>query len=91
MTTFATLLTGLSLLVPGPVDDGADLAASLRPPVLEIGDLERWRDFIRPSAAELAAESIPWLPDMVSGLERSETEQRPLLLWLMNGHPLGCT
>ena len=51
----------------------------------------QWRNHILPEAGELDFEKIPWLATFKDGILASEAEQRPLLLWVMNGHPLGCT
>lgn len=68
-----------------------ELARKLSLPELSQLDLPRWRTFIRPTEKELGYEGIRWLPDLASGIRRSEAEQKPLLFWAMNGHPLGCT
>ena len=50
-----------------------------------------WRDHLLPSAKDVAWESIPWLASLAEGIVASDQQQKPLLLWMMNGHPLGCT
>jgi len=50
-----------------------------------------WQKFIRPTKDELAWAEIPWRSTFYDGLVESDREQKPLLLWVMNGHPLGCT
>ena len=50
-----------------------------------------WKDFIKPNKKELAWAQIPWRSTFYSGLIESDKNQKPLLLWVMNGHPLGCT
>ena len=50
-----------------------------------------WRDFIKPTRDEMAWSEIPWETTFYNGLIESDKEQKPLLLWVMNGHPLGCT
>lgn len=65
-------------------------------PMVEAIDLsdesfDIWREFILPDEAELAWEKIPWLPTFRDGMVRASAERKPLLLWAMNGHPLGCT
>ena len=54
-------------------------------------ELAQWRAHLRPASDELAFEQIDWMPDFAQGLRRADAEQKPLLLWVMNGHPLGCT
>ena len=50
-----------------------------------------WQKFIRPTKAELAWAEIPWKSTFYDGLIESDMKQKPVLLWAMNGHPLGCT
>ena len=90
--------TGLVLLAAlssdatdGPSSQVPAGARAVELPELAPGELEVWREFALPSEDELTFDSFDWSPDLVAGLERSAEEQKPLLLWLMNGHPLGCT
>ena len=52
---------------------------------------DMWQEFIKPTKDELACAEIPWRSTVYDGLVESDREQKPLLLWVMNGHPLGCT
>ena len=54
-------------------------------------DFDKWRDLISPTSDELAFERIAWSASLGEGFERAGVEQKPLLLWMMNGHPLGRT
>ena len=81
----------VSLHAANPEDDDRAAARALVLPDLQPGDLTAWRSHIRPSPAELDFSVVPWHPSLVSGLRAADEEGRPLLLWLMNGHPLGCT
>jgi len=53
--------------------------------------LAEWRTLIEPAPAELAWTEIPWRTSFWSALSEAQASERPLLLWAMNGHPLGCT
>ncbi|MFT7679283.1 MAG: hypothetical protein ACI8QC_003284 [Planctomycetota bacterium] len=44
-----------------------------------------------PGEDELKWRSIPWRPTLFDGLQDGAEERRPVLLWAMNGHPLGTT
>jgi hypothetical protein len=74
---------------PEPASETLDRGPELPRPRAQ--DLPRWRALVRPRADELAFESIAWIPDLAGGLRAADAQQRPLLLWAMNGHPLGCT
>lgn len=53
--------------------------------------LDEWRALLEPSASELSYAEIPWHPSLWSALQEARELDRPILLWAMNGHPLGCT
>ena len=50
-----------------------------------------WRDRIRPKVAERCFETVHWLPTFWDGVMTAQKEDKPILLWAMNGHPLACT
>jgi hypothetical protein len=52
---------------------------------------EHWRDLIRPKAEECAFLSIPWRESFHVAVNDAQDLDKPILLWTMNGHPLGCT
>ena len=52
---------------------------------------EMWRNYITPTKNESLWKSIPWRSSFRQGLLDAIEDQKPLLLWAMNGHPLGCT
>ena len=35
--------------------------------------------------------SIPWETDLTSARQKAAAENKPIFLWEMDGHPLGCT
>lgn len=53
--------------------------------------VEAKRQEILPSPAERRWEEIEFLPSYAGGLKTAAEQQKPLMLWVMNGHPLGCT
>jgi hypothetical protein len=67
--------------------DGGQRAA----PFLDDENFAVWRERIQTQDEDLAWEQLPWLTTYHEGLERAAVEGKPLLLWVMNGHPLGCT
>jgi hypothetical protein len=46
---------------------------------------------IKPSKGEEKWTEIPWLTDLWEARRRAAKEGKPILLWEMDGHPLGCT
>jgi hypothetical protein len=43
-----------------------------------------------PSADE-KWQSIPWKTDLLQARDEASASKKPVFLWSMNGHPLGCT
>jgi len=50
-----------------------------------------WRKHILPDTGEMAWQQIPWATTFKDGIVAADVAGKPLLLWTMNGHPLGCT
>lgn len=45
---------------------------------------------IRPQPGEEKWQQIPWLADLWDARRKAAEEGKPILLWEMDGHPLGC-
>lgn len=58
---------------------------------LTAATLEYWRDFIRPKERDLKWQRIGWRPSLWQGVLDAHEERKPVLLWVMNGHPMGST
>ncbi|MEM7202261.1 MAG: hypothetical protein AAF628_18470 [Planctomycetota bacterium] len=50
-----------------------------------------WAAHVRGDEGERAWARLPWEPSFHEGLQAAAAQGKPLLLWTMNGHPLGCT
>jgi len=50
-----------------------------------------WKNYISPTHSELKFLEIPWLSTFEQGILAGDKQSKPVLLWTMNGHPLGCT
>jgi hypothetical protein len=55
------------------------------------GNYQHWLKFIQPDAREQAYKEIDWRNKFWPAVEEARKLGRPILLWTMNGHPLGCT
>ncbi|HEY1380152.1 MAG TPA: hypothetical protein VGF55_25340 [Gemmataceae bacterium] len=55
------------------------------------GQFEKLQAVIRPTAAEEKWLQIPWRTDLTAARREAAAAGKPLLLWEMDGHPLGCT
>jgi len=51
----------------------------------------QWLKFIQPDAKEQAYKEIDWRNRFWPAVQEAKQLGRPILLWTMNGHPLGCT
>ena len=63
------------------------------PETLEVGpeNFAAWAEFISPNDKERSFEKIGWRNKFWPAVEEARKLGRPILLWTMNGHPLGCT
>ncbi|MFT5734951.1 MAG: hypothetical protein ACJA2W_001967 [Planctomycetota bacterium] len=66
-------------------------AAAVDVPVVTAANLASIVQAVVPGEDELKWRSIPWRPTLLDGLRDGAEERRPVLLWAMNGHPLGTT
>ena len=92
LTLFGAVGPGaLGATAPAPRQDSRT-SAPLTPPKDHPGPwITHWADFIRPNAEELRYESIGWRNQFWPAVQLAQELGRPILLWTMNGHPLGCT
>jgi hypothetical protein len=49
------------------------------------------RELVRPTADEDKWDRIPWQISLTEAREQAARQGKPILLWEMDGHPLGCT
>jgi hypothetical protein len=54
-------------------------------------DFDHLRSVIRPNEGEAAWAKIPWRTDLWKARQEAAAAGKPILLWEMDGHPLGCT
>jgi hypothetical protein len=87
-----TDLTGAAVCATpdGPAGEPT-LLAEVVVPRLDSATLAAWAEHIAPTADELSWAAVDWLPTYAEGVAAAQAQRRPLLLWAMNGHPLGCT
>ena len=60
------------------------------PPQLADGQVEQLLAAIRPSEGEDPFATIPWQTNLWEARKLAVKEGKPLLLWEMDGNPLGC-
>ncbi len=67
----------------------AGLAAAADPiPPEQVDEL---RALVKPGEKEDRWSRIPWLTSLWQARQRAAREGKPILLWEMDGNPLGCT
>jgi hypothetical protein len=57
---------------------------------IDASQFERLHSLIKPKAEEEKWAQIPWLASLWEARELAAREGKPILLWEMDGHPLGC-
>ena len=58
---------------------------------LSLDSFDELRERIKPSAKEEKWNRIGWMTSLWQARQRAAREGKPILLWEMDGHPLGCT
>lgn len=84
----------LSLVVLGAATTA--LAANAAPPVINddtptLESLDAWRAHIEPTDDDTRWLNIDWRPTLWQAAEDARRLRKPIVLWAMNGHPMGCT
>ena len=69
--------------------------AAMRPqatmPELNDQNFEALLKQIQPTRQEARWQEIPWRNTFWDAVQEANRAEKPILLWGMNGHPLGCT
>jgi hypothetical protein len=84
----SSLLAGLLLSAIPAVASPAEEAA---PPLLTAATYAATRDRILPAPEEERWREIGWRASLLDAAREGRRLEKPILLWAMNGHPLGCT
>jgi hypothetical protein len=74
-------LAVLGILVPAA-------AGAVEP--IPAGQFKALHALIKPQKGEEKWTRIPWLTSLWEARKRAAAEGKPILLWEMDGHPLGC-
>lgn len=75
------------LIICGALAAGTAFAAEPLSP----RQFEKARAVIRPQAGEDRWDQIAWRTNLWEARKEAAAEGKPILLWEMDGHPLGCT
>lgn len=80
----------LVLLLAASLALGADQDQPLQTPPLS-AEYAKWRDHVLPNPSEQSYRKIPWRGSVLHGIVDAQKHDKPVMIVLMNGHPLGCT
>ncbi len=83
MTLCITHICTLTALLACKIAFGVD-------PIMT-AEFEQLHSLIKPKASEGKWLEIPWLTSLWEARRKAASEGKPILLWEMDGHPLGCT
>lgn len=54
-------------------------------------DKERFAELMRTVIPKETTKQIDWYPDLLSAQKAAIEQEKPMFIWSMDGHPLGCT
>jgi hypothetical protein len=80
----------LLLLPAASIGQGADTEPPLQRPQFSVEYTKR-RDLILPNRSEQSYRRIGWRTSVLHGIVDAQKNDKPVMIVLMNGHPLGCT
>jgi hypothetical protein len=83
------LLLGLFATLVGIASLSRPTAVSAAPPLTD-EDTARLTKIIRPMPGEDPFATIPWETNLWDARVKAAAAGKPILLWEMDGHPLGC-
>lgn len=72
-------------LLVGLIGSSAPVASQSAPP-LDVDQVIAWA---APTERDLAHRAVDWLPAVVDGVVAGQTQDKPIVLWLYFGGPLG--
>lgn len=55
-----------------------------------VSDVDSLKTLIKPRAEETRWEEIPWMVDLWEARRKAAETGKPLMLWEMDGNPMGC-
>jgi hypothetical protein len=58
---------------------------------IDAAQFDKLHALIKPHAAEQKWTEVHWLADLWEARRQAAAQGKPILLWEMDGHPLGCT
>lgn len=57
---------------------------------VKAGDIASLKTLIKPHAEETKWEEIPWTVDLWEARKKAAQTGKPIMLWEMDGNPMGC-
>ena len=80
----------LALFAAGLACPAARAQAPALKPVVSDAEFADLMATVRPRAGEDQFATIPWMTSLWDARVKAAAEGKPILLWEMDGHPLGC-
>jgi hypothetical protein len=81
----------IKLAIPAAALTCWALTAAEPPPSVSPGQFKEVFALVKPAKDEDKWAQIPWQVDLWEARKLAADQGKPILLWEMDGHPLGCT
>ena len=85
------LLNSGVLQAQAPVKFGGTTAPGFSTERLSAGQFKLLHAAVAPNGPAERWAEIPWQTDLAAARQIAARENKPLFMWVMDGHPLGCT
>lgn len=60
-------------------------------PKLDDNRMKELHRLVIPTEEELRFDDVEWRPVFWDAVTEAQRQEKPILLWAMNGHPMACT
>lgn len=91
MVALAALAIGAGAAANEAVTLGGQTVPGFKTTAIPIAAFQKLHAAVTSAPKSERWTEIPWQSDLAEARTKAARENKPLFLWIMDGHPLGCT